>query len=133
MPKGSVTNFKFYFMLRYHFAPNLRSLLPSLTLGGPTMVTTRRSTRLIESSMTQEIIYHPARPIKRFKTLATSAEATTDAVVVDDVPARKKKATKEEPRPDEYRRRVASSWKVGAHVSAAGGVENAVQNAAAIG
>ena len=29
--------------------------------------------------------------------------------------------------------RVSSPWKVGAHVSAAGGVENAVANAAAIG
>lgn len=29
--------------------------------------------------------------------------------------------------------RVSSNWKVGAHVSAAGGVENAVMNAAKIG
>jgi AP endonuclease-1 len=39
----------------------------------------------------------------------------------------------DEPTPDDYQPRVSSLWKVGAHVSAAGGVENAVQNAAAIG
>ena len=32
-----------------------------------------------------------------------------------------------------FRHRVDSPWKVGAHVSSAGGVENAVTNAAIIG
>jgi len=34
---------------------------------------------------------------------------------------------------DAYPKRVDSEWKVGAHVSAQGGVENAILNAASIG
>lgn len=34
---------------------------------------------------------------------------------------------------DEYPERVTSLWKIGAHVSAAGGVENSITNAASIG
>jgi hypothetical protein len=47
--------------------------------------------------------------------------------------ARKKKPPPEPPKPSDFPLRVNSSWKVGAHVSAAGGVENAITNAAAIG
>jgi len=36
------------------------------------------------------------------------------------------------PRPADFAPRVASAWKVGAHVSAAGGVENTVVNAARV-
>jgi hypothetical protein len=32
-----------------------------------------------------------------------------------------------------HARRISNPWKVGAHVSSAGGVENSVKNAAAIG
>lgn len=34
---------------------------------------------------------------------------------------------------EEYTKRVTSLWKIGAHVSTAGGVENAIHNAAVIG
>jgi AP endonuclease-1 len=34
---------------------------------------------------------------------------------------------------EKYPKRVVSDWKVGAHVSVAGGVENAILNAASIG
>lgn len=44
---------------------------------------------------------------------------------------RKKSAPSEFP--EDYPRRVDSPWKVGAHVSAAGGVENTILNAARIG
>jgi hypothetical protein len=40
---------------------------------------------------------------------------------------------KAKPAPTHYGDRPSSLWKVGAHVSAAGGVENAIINAAAIG
>lgn len=43
----------------------------------------------------------------------------------------KGKATDAEP--PTYPERFTSSWKVGAHVSSAGGIENAIVNAAAIG
>lgn len=35
--------------------------------------------------------------------------------------------------PEDYPKRVESDWKVGAHVSASGGVENTILNAASIG
>lgn len=38
-----------------------------------------------------------------------------------------------EPDPTDYPSRVESPWKIGAHVSAAGGVENAIIDAAEIG
>lgn len=47
----------------------------------------------------------------------------------------RKKKVKEviEPEPSDYPSRVESPWKIGAHVSAAGGLENAIINAAEIG
>lgn len=36
------------------------------------------------------------------------------------------------PKPSDFASRVSSAWKVGAHVSAAGGVENAIVNAARV-
>ena len=47
--------------------------------------------------------------------------------------SRKKKKASEEPRPEDYPARVRNEWKIGPHVSAAGGVENAIQNAASVG
>jgi AP endonuclease-1 len=50
-------------------------------------------------------------------------------------PQLRKGKTKAKPEltPADYPQRVANLWKVGAHISAAGGVENAVYNAASIG
>jgi AP endonuclease 1 len=49
------------------------------------------------------------------------------------VPKRKGKAKAvEEPKPEDYPKRVENEWKLGAHVSSAGGVENAVLNAASV-
>ncbi|KAI0064504.1 AP endonuclease [Artomyces pyxidatus] len=48
----------------------------------------------------------------------------------------KKRRTKVEhiePRPEDFPTRVQTPWKIGAHVSAAGGVENAIVNAAKLG
>lgn len=47
----------------------------------------------------------------------------------------RKKKVKEvvEPDPADYPSRVETPWKIGAHVSAAGGIENAIINAAEIG
>ena len=45
---------------------------------------------------------------------------------------RKKKAA-QEPTPADYPPRNSREWKVGAHISAAGGIENAILNAAKIG
>lgn len=88
------------------------------------MVTTRRATRVTASP----------RPAKRFKSVVAES---TEQTVAEQSPAKKKRnangRAKEEPKPADYRPRVSSPWKVGAHVSAAGGVENAVQNAADVG
>jgi AP endonuclease-1 len=49
-------------------------------------------------------------------------------------PKRKSKAkVVEEPEVEDYPKRIESEWKLGAHVSAAGGVENAILNAASVG
>lgn len=37
------------------------------------------------------------------------------------------------PQPEDYPKRVSNDWKIGAHVSAAGGVEMSIPNAAAVG
>ncbi|KAG8805331.1 hypothetical protein FRC19_007939 [Serendipita sp. 401] len=46
--------------------------------------------------------------------------------------ARKKKGAAE-PSPDDFPPRASKEWKVGAHISAAGGIEQAIPNAAKIG
>lgn len=45
----------------------------------------------------------------------------------------KNKATANDPVPEDFPPRGSSLWRVGPHVSAAGGVENAVYNAASLG
>jgi AP endonuclease 1 len=97
------------------------------------MVTTRNSTRLAAS--TREV--DPPRPAKRLKTTVAADETSAEVVVEHSNPDKKIRKTtgrtKSEPKPEDYRVRVTSPWKVGAHVSAAGGVENAIQNAAELG
>lgn len=46
---------------------------------------------------------------------------------------RRKKAETIEPKPEDFPSRVVNPWKVGPHVSSAGGVENAIVNAATVG
>ena len=97
------------------------------------MVTTRNSTRLAAS--TREV--DPPRPAKRLKTTVTADETSAEVGKERISPDMKKRKTtgrtKDEPKLGDYRVRVTSPWKVGAHVSAAGGVENAIQNAAELG
>ena len=49
--------------------------------------------------------------------------------------ARKKKQIKQitEPTPGDFPARMTNRWKIGPHVSSAGGVENAIVNAASVG
>ena len=68
----------------------------------------------------------------------SDAEASTEVAVTAEKAKEKKSRTKKvkqaiEPSPSDYPTRVDTPWKIGAHVSAAGGVENAILNAAAIG
>ncbi|KAH9952040.1 AP endonuclease [Amylocystis lapponica] len=48
-------------------------------------------------------------------------------------PTRRRKAQTDELKPEDFPARIENLWKFGPHVSAAGGVENAVLNAAAVG
>jgi AP endonuclease 1 len=94
----------------------------------------RRSTRLATSvRVTHDVV---TRPTKRLKVTAATEATSEDATVANSPAKATRKLTehrKEEPKPEEYRTRISSPWKVGVHVSAAGGVENAIQNAAELG
>ncbi|KIK68947.1 hypothetical protein GYMLUDRAFT_627566 [Collybiopsis luxurians FD-317 M1] len=69
----------------------------------------------------EETIYvHPSTVTKKSKVV--------ESEVVDNIPGESDNIEL-----SAFRNRVSSSWKVGAHVSAAGGVENSVLNAAKIG
>ncbi|EJU05244.1 AP endonuclease [Dacryopinax primogenitus] len=87
-----------------------------------------------ESDVTEE--EEDVKPAKKKRATAKGTTAKAKRVKEDDdgegTPKKKAKAKKavEE---QEYKPRVESEMCVGAHVSAAGGVENAVLNAAAIG
>ncbi|KAG1827636.1 xylose isomerase-like protein [Suillus subaureus] len=71
---------------------------------------------------------HPESSKRRKVASADESEPATKK------PAQKKrKKTKDEPLTEDFPVRVSSPWKIGAHVSAAGGVENAVRNAAMVG
>jgi AP endonuclease-1 len=126
--------------LTRHFVPNLHPFSLSFAFRTSAMVTTRRSTRVATSVLVRAHesgdLDDPPRPAKRLKTVVARKQ-TTEEVVVAPSPIKKRRKSagnaKEEPKPEDYRVRVSSPWKVGAHVSAAGGVENAIQNAAELG
>lgn len=103
------------------------------------MAPIRKSTRLAASvQVMQETAAETPetlRPTKRLKTTITS-EFSSETVFPDSSTQKKRKTTrsvKGETKAEDYRQRVSSPWKIGAHVSAAGGVENAIQNAASLG
>ena len=126
------------------------------------MSSLRKSARIASSSSTSQLIKDnlvvspTSTPKRRRKTLAKAdsppacgtAQPETRAQVAAEISttdakqppvARRKRAsaktvtTPDEPIPQNYAPRAVNAWKIGAHVSAAGGVENAVQNAASIG
>ncbi|KAI0786179.1 xylose isomerase-like protein [Abortiporus biennis] len=73
----------------------------------------------------------PKRPTKkRIKELAEKPDE-----VEQERPAKRVKSTKStvEYKPEDFSTRIDSPWKVGPHVSAAGGIENTIINAASIG
>ncbi|KAI6139529.1 xylose isomerase-like protein [Pisolithus tinctorius] len=99
------------------------------------MVQTRRATRVaavaqFESTSNDHDAQVPKRPTK------SSTNREPERASVEPPPTKRRRTT----RPDDtdvttevFPTRVCSPWKVGPHVSAAGGVENAVLNAARIG
>lgn len=92
------------------------------------MVQTRRSTGVTAAPTTFTSSDSHPESSKRRKTSVDKLENATRK------PARKKrKKMDNEPPTEDFPVRVSSPWKIGAHVSAAGGVENAVRNAAMVG
>ncbi|KAI6043388.1 xylose isomerase-like protein [Pisolithus marmoratus] len=88
------------------------------------MVQTRRATQAATASQHQSTSSDvPTKP-------PTKSEARAS---VDDRPAKRRRTTKADDTHSVFPTRVSSPWKVGPHVSAAGGVENAILNAARIG
>lgn len=95
----------------------------------------------------------PPRPTKRAKisrepTMEESQTSVVARAVAEmgiesqdtsaDVPSKaprtaRKKKVPQDPTPADYPPRTHREWKVGAHISAAGGIENAILNAAKIG
>jgi AP endonuclease 1 len=106
------------------------------------MVKTRRSSALAQASSDETL----GRPVKRAKLEELSSDASgaysellhfsllfySIAHLIDSQPKRTRKTSIKEV-DKTLPERQSSLWKVGAHVSSAGGVENAVVNAANIG
>ncbi|OJA11263.1 hypothetical protein AZE42_05677 [Rhizopogon vesiculosus] len=92
------------------------------------MVQTRRSTRAAALVLSTS----NAESFKRRK--AASVDQSDDSEHESTVkkPARKRQK-KTELSTDDFPERISSLWKIGAHVSAAGGVENTIRNAALVG
>lgn len=94
------------------------------------MVQTRRSTAAPAPLTLTSSDSFPESSRRRKVASADESEHGTSA----KIPAQKKrKKTQDEPLTEDFPVRVSSPWKVGAHVSAAGGVESAVRNAAMVG
>lgn len=105
------------------FLKQTKALIPTKL-----MVQTRRSTGVATAPTTFTSSDSHPESSKRRKTSADKSENATRK------PARKKrKKMGDEPSTEDFPVRVSSPWKIGAHVSAAGGVENAVRNAAMVG
>ena len=86
--------------------------------------------QLAAQILTQQDANNSAPSSPRASTSSTTAPATK----AKEKKSRTKKVKQVvEPNPSDYPTRVDTLWKIGAHVSAAGGVENAILNAAAIG
>ncbi|EGN95779.1 hypothetical protein SERLA73DRAFT_162523 [Serpula lacrymans var. lacrymans S7.3] len=90
------------------------------------MVQTRKSSRVATGSTDNvKETQIPSKSRKR----STLDEGSTG----QDKSSRTKRRKKDELETPSYSDRVSSPWKIGAHVSAAGGIEKAVHNAAVIG
>ncbi|KAG1839181.1 xylose isomerase-like protein [Suillus tomentosus] len=106
------------------------------------MVQTRRSTAVAVSIPLTSPDSHPESSKRRRTALADESDhgacETVNRLhflVATKEPPRRTKRTKTEDKPltEDFPVRVSGSWKIGAHVSAAGGVGNAVRNAAMVG
>lgn len=95
-----------------------------------TKATITKKTLVSEESQASLIAHTTALDIAESQS-SQPAEATNDSK--PGKRGAKKKATAAEPVPGDFAPRKTRDWKVGAHISGAGGIENAVVNAAKIG
>ncbi|KAI6035991.1 AP endonuclease, partial [Pisolithus microcarpus] len=122
------------------------SLALTRGIASPYMVQTRRATRAAVASQhksTSPDDHHALTARRRSTQPSTKSKARASVeqpVVARDVhvdrPAKRRRTTRlddADSTTEGFLTRVRSPWKVGPHVSAAGGVENAVRNAARIG
>ncbi|KAG9024848.1 hypothetical protein FS842_005387 [Serendipita sp. 407] len=95
-----------------------------------TLVAKEVSTLVIESQASTIVAtdeHEDAVKVERSKSSTMGNESKPKTTV----PRKKKGAA--EPSPDDFPPRASREWKVGAHISAAGGIEQAIPNAAKIG
>lgn len=95
------------------------------------MVTTRRASAVVTTKAADDKISEP--PLKKVRLDKNDSKAVPEDVPEKPKVKAKRKTKAQLPDPDTFFTRVESPWKVGAHVSAVGGVENAIVNARAIG
>ncbi|KAI0638661.1 xylose isomerase-like protein [Trametes polyzona] len=100
---------------------------------------TRGRARSVSSSLSPPPEPSPdpnSRPRKRARTenkQSPSGETYVESGIVEKPLRRKKPLQHPEPKPEDFATRATNPWKIGPHVSSAGGVENALANAAAVG
>ncbi|KAI0929317.1 hypothetical protein AcW1_006294 [Taiwanofungus camphoratus] len=101
--------------------------------------------RVVQHHSEEQVTEDNPRPTKRARKEKASAmpkssregrdleHVDADSTELAQKPRRRKKAETIEPKPEDFPSRVVNPWKVGPHVSSAGGVENAIVNAATVG
>lgn len=93
------------------------------------------ATNSTEDNATGSAIAGPSRTRRRVVEESVTVVDLDATSLAEETPKKQRKRTKalEEPKPEDYPPRVLNEWKVGPHVSAAGGVENAIWRAASVG
>jgi AP endonuclease-1 len=107
----------------------------------------RRSTRVSQKVVieSKEVFVATVATVATKKRTRNASLSSLSTLSGEDAPVSAEKAsgksvrkrntktkTEEEPKVEDYPSRVDNAWKIGAHVSAAGGVENVILNAAAV-
>lgn len=110
--------------------PTKRVKVTNETKVNGTKATITKKTLVSEESQASLIAHTTALEIAESQS-SQPAEGPNDSKPGKRGP--KKKATAAEPVPGDFAPRKTRDWKVGAHISGAGGIENAVVNAAKIG
>ena len=103
----------------------------------------RRSSRVAAAAASSAPAHSPSRSLSPLSSASDDNPRPTKRARVDKPTkssgsraprkAAGAKRAKAEPAPGDFAPRAANAWKIGPHVSSAGGVENAIVNAASVG